>query len=98
MAKSSEKVLVKRFCEKNFIEFLARLEKTVGAFVSSPLLRKAQKQDFVNNQALTKRTLIFTLFRKTQNVQSRKQKKIDENGKNLSFMACKLVVLLYIKQ
>ena len=66
VAKSSEKVLVKRFCEKNFIEFLARLEKTVGAFVSSPLLRKAQKQDFVNNQALTKRNLIFTLFRKTQ--------------------------------
>ena len=36
-------------------------------FISSPLLGKVQKQDFVNNQALTKRTLIFTLFRKTQN-------------------------------
>ena len=98
MAKSSEKALVKRFCEKNFTEFLARVEKMVSVFtsspqkvslqgknfegnffrqkwgliktrcvfVSSPLLGKVQKQDFVNNQALTKRTLIFTLFRKTQ--------------------------------
>ena len=31
------------------------------------MLGKVQKQDFVNNQAVTKRTLIFTLFRKTQN-------------------------------
>ena len=43
------------------------LIKTRSVFVSSPLLGKVQKQDFVNNQALTKRTLIFTLFRKTQN-------------------------------
>jgi len=27
MAKSSEKALVKPFCEKNFTEFLARVEK-----------------------------------------------------------------------
>ena len=41
--------------------------KTCLVFVTSPELGKVQKQDFVNNQELTKRTLIFTLFRKTQN-------------------------------
>ena len=41
--------------------------KTRSVFVSSPLLGKVQKQDFVNNQALTKRILIFAFFRKTQN-------------------------------
>ena len=67
MVKSSENALVKRFCEKNFTEFFARLEKMVSVFLSSPLLGKIQKQDFVNNQALTKkRTLIFKLFRKSQ--------------------------------
>ena len=40
----------------------------------------------------------FTVIQETQNVQPKKQKKIDKIGKNLSFMACKLVVLLYIKQ
>ena len=87
MAKSSEKALVKPFCEKNFTEFLARLEKMDGVFTSSPhkvslqgknfegkfsrqkwgliktrsvfvcspLPGKVQKQDFLNNQALTKK-------------------------------------------
>ncbi|MBQ8756108.1 MAG: hypothetical protein IJZ19_13830 [Lentisphaeria bacterium] len=36
MAKSSEKALVKRFCEKNFTEFLARVEKW-SAFLSSAI-------------------------------------------------------------
>ena len=36
VAKSSEKALVKRFCEKNFTEFLARVEKMVSVFLSSP--------------------------------------------------------------
>ena len=40
--------------------------KTRSVFVTSPILGKVQKQDFVNNQALTKRILIFALFRKTQ--------------------------------
>ena len=40
VAKSSEKSLVKPFCEKNFTEFLARLEKMVSVFLSSPLLGK----------------------------------------------------------
>ena len=64
MAKRIEKALVKRFCEKNFTEFLARVEKMVSVFLSSPLIGKVQKQDFVNNQALTKRILIFTLSEK----------------------------------
>jgi len=68
-AKSSEKALVKRFCEKNFTEFLARVEKMVSVFYLPPCAGSVQKQDFVNNQALAKRTLIFTLFRKTQNTQ-----------------------------
>ena len=33
VAKSNEKALVKRFCEKNFTEFLARVEKMVGLVV-----------------------------------------------------------------
>jgi hypothetical protein len=33
--KKQRKNLVKRFCEKNFTEFLARLEKTVSVFTSS---------------------------------------------------------------
>ena len=37
VAKSSEKALVKRFCEKNFTEFLARVEKMVSVFLSSPI-------------------------------------------------------------
>ena len=36
VAKSSEKALVKPFCEKNFTEILARVEKLVGVFLSSP--------------------------------------------------------------
>ena len=36
VAKSSKNALVKRFCEKNFTEFLARVEKMVGVFLSSP--------------------------------------------------------------
>ena len=31
VAKRSEKALVKRFCEKNFTEFLARVEKMVSS-------------------------------------------------------------------
>ena len=42
------------------------LIKIRSVFVCSPLLGKVQKQDFVNNQALTEIILIFTLFRKTQ--------------------------------
>ena len=53
--------------------------KTRSVFVSSPMPGKVQKQDFVNNQALTKRTLIFTPFRKTQN-SDRFQTKSGENG------------------
>ena len=41
--------------------------KTCLVFVTSPMLCKVQKYDLVNNQALTKRTLIFGTFRKTQN-------------------------------
>ena len=55
------------------------LIKTRSVFVSSPMLGKVQKQDFVNNQALTKRILIFTLFRKTQNSE-RFQTKFGANG------------------
>ena len=40
VAKSSGKALVKRFCEKNFTEFLARVEKMVGVFVTSPAILK----------------------------------------------------------
>ena len=40
MAKSSEKALVKRFCENNFTEFLARVEKMVSVFLSSPAILK----------------------------------------------------------
>ena len=36
VAKSSEKALVKPFCERNFTEFLARVEKMVSVFLSSP--------------------------------------------------------------
>ena len=36
LAKSSENALVKRFCEKNFTEFLARVEKTVSVFYLQP--------------------------------------------------------------
>ena len=36
VAKSSEKALVKPFCEKNFTEFLARVEKIASVFTSSP--------------------------------------------------------------
>ena len=36
VAKSSEKALVKRFCKKNFTEFLARVEKMVGVFYLPP--------------------------------------------------------------
>jgi len=43
VAKSSENALVKRFCEKNFTEFLARVEKTVGVFLSPPLRRFGTK-------------------------------------------------------
>jgi len=39
VAKSSEKALVKRFCEKNFTEFLARVEKMVSIFTYSPMRR-----------------------------------------------------------
>ena len=47
------------------------------------MLGKVQKQDFVNNQALTKRTLIFTLFRKTQNsdrIQTDFRQNPEQNG------------------
>ena len=37
MANSNEKALVKRFCEKNFTEFLARVEKMVSIFLSSTI-------------------------------------------------------------
>ena len=40
VVKYSEKALVKRFCEKNFTEFLARVEKTVSVFLSSPAILK----------------------------------------------------------
>ena len=33
VAKSSEKALVKRFCEKNFTEFLLDLKKLVAFFI-----------------------------------------------------------------
>ena len=56
---------------KNFEGKISRQKwgqiETCPIFISSPMLGKVQKQDFVNNQALTKRTLIFTPFRKTQN-------------------------------
>ena len=44
VAKSSEKALVKLFCEKNFTEFLARVEKMVSVFFIFPVLGKVQKQ------------------------------------------------------
>jgi len=42
------------------------LIKIRSVFVTSPMRRFGAKQDFVNNQSLTKRPLIFTLFRKSQ--------------------------------
>ena len=75
MAKSSEKALVKRFCEKNFTEFLARVEKW-SAFLSSAiswkrfLRRKTQNaQQFlavlvVNTGSLSRNFVVFlTKFR-----------------------------------
>ena len=50
------------FVKKNFTEFFARLEKMVSVFLSSPFLGKIQKQDFVNNQALTKKEHWFLNF------------------------------------
>ena len=40
----------------------------------------------------------FTFIRKNSEYAVKKQKKIDKNGKNLSFTACKWIVLRYIKQ
>ncbi|MBR2439139.1 MAG: hypothetical protein IKB25_03005 [Lentisphaeria bacterium] len=52
MAKSSEKALVKRFCEKNFTEFLSDL-KNGRRFLSSPSFIEITKveQDFYIKQA-----------------------------------------------
>ena len=69
LAKSSEKALVKRFCEKNFTEFLARVEKTVSVFYLPPCAGSVQKQYFVNNQELTKKNLglyIFTSYERSE--------------------------------
>ena len=46
MAKSSEKALVKPFCEKNFTEFLARVEKMVSVFIYSPHKVSLQGKNF----------------------------------------------------
>ena len=46
MSKSSEKALVKRFCEKNFTEFLTRVEKMVIVFLSSHDLQFGDKIQF----------------------------------------------------
>ena len=70
---------MKPFCEKNFTEFLARVEKMVSVFILSH-----QLETF--------------LEAKNSEYAVKKQKKINKNGKNLSFTACKLVVPLYIKQ
>ena len=43
VAKSSKKALVKPFCEKNFTEFLARVEKMVSIFTYSPMRRFGAK-------------------------------------------------------
>ena len=99
VAKSSEKALVKRFCEKNFTEFLARLEKMVGVFLSSPAIQNRILNLKTQNFAVKSNSENhFTLVQKNSECAAQKQKKNDENGKNLSFAACKLVVLLYIKQ
>ena len=45
-AKRSEKALVKRFCEKNFTEFFARVEKMVSVFTSSPQEVSLQGKNF----------------------------------------------------
>ena len=99
MAKSSENALVKRFCEKNFTEFLARVEKMVSVFLSSPAILKRilslKTQNFPVKSNSENR---FNYSQKNSECAAKKQKKIDKSGKNLSFMACKLVVLLYIKQ
>ena len=50
VAKSSEKFLVKRFCEKNFTEFLARVEKMVS--VSSPAILKGFLRQKLQNFAV----------------------------------------------
>jgi len=41
VAKSSEKALVKRFCEKNFTEFLSDLKKWSAFFYLPPPFRTA---------------------------------------------------------
>jgi len=46
VAKSSKKALVKPFCEKKFTEFLARVEKMVSVFTSSPLKVSLQGKNF----------------------------------------------------
>jgi len=70
-------------CEKTSQNFWRELKKWSAFSLLPPCAGSVQKQDFANNQVLIK-NLIFTLFRKTQNAQQR-QKKNDENGKNLSF-------------
>ena len=45
VVKYSEKALVKRFCEKNFTEFLARLEK-MPAILFSPSITSVRIDDF----------------------------------------------------
>jgi len=58
----NEKALVKRFCEKNFTEFLLDLKKWSAFFYLPPCAGSVQKQDFVNNQILTKRALILHFY------------------------------------
>ena len=54
------------FVKKTSQNFCQTWKNGQRFFIFPPCAGSVQKQDFVNNQALTKRTLIFTLFRKTQ--------------------------------
>jgi len=53
--------------KKTSQNFWRELKKWSAFSLIPPCAGSVEKQDFVNNQALIKRTLIFTLFRKTQN-------------------------------
>ena len=55
MAKSSEKALVKRFCEKNFTEFLSDLKKRSTFFNFPHAQVRCKIAFFVNNKVLAKK-------------------------------------------
>ena len=68
---------------------MARVEKMVSVFLSSPMPGKMQKQDFVNNQALTKTALFFTLL---YHMSEANASYLEWNGK------CFITKLLHLKR